>query len=233
MKIPVLFKRRYCYFPTLLGSLAIVVMLVILSGWALKNFATFLALNVPVSSDYLVVEGWLSKEGLEEALIEFKQGNYKVLITSGGPDLSDFNLDHESYAERAASELVKMGLDPSKILIASSPASAQDRTYLSAVMVRNKLTEHLKSLPDSINVFSSDVHSRRSYFLYKQAFRDAPTQIGIVATHSNRFNLDFWWQTSEGAKSVLTEMFGWLWTRCCFVPDDVGSHGELWGQELD
>lgn len=233
MRFPTLIKRRYCYLPTMWGSLVIVVTLVMLSGWVIKNFATFLALNVPVSSHYLVVEGWLSKESLEQALIEFEQGDYDLVITSGGPDLSDFNSAHLSYAERAAAELIKMGVEPSKLLIASSPASAQDRTYLSAVMVRNKLAEHLKSIPDSINVFSSDVHSRRTYILYKLAFRNTSTQIGIVATNANNFILSSWWQTSEGAKTVLTEMFGWLWTKCCFVSYEVGSYGELWGQDHD
>lgn len=231
MKFPILFKRRYCYFPTFSGMLFIVVILVFLSGLVAKNFANFLALNVPVSSHYLVVEGWLPKTGLKEALIEFERGDYDLLITSGGPDISEFDLGYLSYAERAGDELLKMGLDPSKLVIAPSPASAQDRTYLSAVMVRNKLAERLKAMPDSINVFSSDVHSRRSYILYKLAFRNTSTQIGIVAANPDRFNLASWWQTSEGAKSVLTEMFGWLWTKCCFVPHEVGSHSELWGQD--
>ena len=211
--------------------LFIVVILVFLSGLVAKNFANFLALNVPVSSHYLVVEGWLPKTGLKEALIEFERGDYDLLITSGGPDISEFDLGYLSYAERAGDELLKMGLDPSKLVIAPSPASAQDRTYLSAVMVRNKLAERLKAMPDSINVFSSDVHSRRSYILYKLAFRNTSTQIGIVANDSNKFNLASWWKTSEGAKSVLTEMFGWLWTKCCFESHEVGSHDELWGQD--
>jgi len=233
MAFPVLFKRRNCYLPTLWGALIIIVTLVMLGGFAVKNFATFLALNVPVSSRYLVVEGWVSKLSLEQALVEFQQGKYELLITSGGPDLSDFASAYASYAEKAAAELIKMGIDPTKVIIASSPASAQDRSYLSAVMVRNKLMEHLKILPESINVYSSDVHSRRSYYLYKLAFRNTATQIGIVATDSDRFNLNYWWQTSEGAKSVLTEMFGWLWTRCCFMPHEVGSYGEMWGQKHD
>ncbi|HDY85271.1 hypothetical protein LCGC14_0480360 [marine sediment metagenome] len=231
MIFPTLFKRRSCYFPTMWGSLIIVITLVMLGGFVVKNFATFLALNVPISSRYLVVEGWLSKVSLEQAVVEFRRGNYELIITSGGPDLSDFDSTYESYAEKATAELIKIGVEPSKIISAPSPASAQDRTYLSAVMVRNKLLEHLKFLPESINVFSSDVHSRRSYYLYELAFRNTETKIGIVATDSERFNLDSWWQTSEGAKSVLTEMFGWLWTRCCFAPHDVGSYGEMWGQK--
>lgn len=233
MKLPVLFKRRYCYLPTLWGSLIIIVIFVVLSGLAIKNFATFLALNAPVSSRYLVVEGWLSQTSLEDALIEFKKNDYELLITSGGPDLSGFDLGYSSYAEKAAAELIKMGLDPNKLLIASSPASAQDRTYLSTVMVRNKLVEHLKIQPDSINIFTGDVHSRRSYLLYKLALRNTSTQIGIMAANSNNFELSSWWQTSEGAKSVLTEMFGWLWTKCCFTPYEVGSYEELWGRERD
>lgn len=234
MNLPILFKRRHCYLPTLWGSLIIIFTLVILGGLAIKNFATFLALNAPVSSRYLVVEGWLPKTSLEAALIEFRQGNYELLITSGGPDLSGFNLEgHASYAERAAAELLKLGLDPNKLLIAPSPASAQDRTYLSAVMVRNKLLEHLKVQPDSINVFTGDVHSRRSYLLYKLAFRNTSTQIGIIVADSSNFQLSTWWKTSEGAKTVLTEMFGWLWAKCCFTPHEVGSYGELWGQDRD
>jgi hypothetical protein len=137
-------------------------------------------------------------------------------------------MQYATYAEQAGAELKKMGLEPSKLMMVPAPASAQERTYLSAVMVRVKLAE-AKLLPKSINVFSADVHARRTHLLYQLAFRETPTRVGVLAAHPGRFSLARWWQTSEGAKSVLTELIGWLWVKCCFEPGEIDSHRERWG----
>lgn len=228
MKYPALIQQRYCYLPSWWLVLLLVVVSTGIGVVIFKNLAYFLALNSPVSSRYLVVEGWLPKSALERALEEFNYGNYKLLITSGGPNDSDCAVDNTSYAERAGIELIRLGLNENNLLIASAPASAQDRTFLSAVMVRKQIAT-LHSAVDAINIFTSDVHARRTHLLYQQAFRDLKTQIGVISIPPERFKLDRWWGTSEGAKVVLTEFIGWVWVKLFFYPDDLNSHGEMWG----
>lgn len=200
------------------------------SAVIIKNLAYFLALNWPVPSRYLIVEGWLPKSALKHALAEFNNGEYELLITSGGPNNSDCAVGSMSYAERASQELIGLGLDGYKVLSASAPASAQDRTFLSAVMVRKKIAT-LNSAVNSINIFTTDVHARRTHLLYQQAFRDTEIQIGVISAQSEKFKLSTWWQTSEGAKVVLTEFIGWAWTRLFFSPHDTGSDAEIWGED--
>lgn len=113
------------------------------------------------------------------------------------------------------------------MIAVAAPASAQDRTFLSAVKVRQWF-EQENIAPTSIDVFSANVHARRSRELYSVAFGQA-TDIGIIAAHPDNFDLALWWQTSAGAKKVLAELSGWVWVRCCFEPGEKYSHQELWG----
>lgn len=224
-----LIRRRQCYLPTWRLLLVMVVVIMAISSVIVANLARFLALNTPVPARYLVVEGWLSQQVLELALDEFKSGNYQLLITSGGPDLSNCAVDDQSYAQRAARELIRLGLSEEMLLIASAPASAQDRTFLSAVMVREKLAK-IDAKVGAINLVTSDVHARRTRLLYQHAFRQEQVEIGVISIPPEHYSLNTWWQTSEGAKVVLTEFFGWLWTKLFFSPEALGSHAEKWGR---
>jgi len=199
-----------------------------LAFYTFKNAAYFLAGESPVDSRILVVEGWLPEEGLKQALLEFNQGDYKLMITTGGP-ITAYKAGYSTYAERAKEALLELGVKPSQLYVVPTPASAQNRTYLSAVMVRNKLLE-MEQKPHAVNVFSGDVHARRTLLLYELAFKEKEIEIGILAADANRFDLAFWWESSGGVKSVLTELIGWMWVKCCFYPAEQGSHAELWGE---
>ena len=134
---------------------------------------------------------------------------------------------HATYAEQASAFLVKHGINTDQLITIPTPASAQDRTYLSAVIVRDWFSEN-KPGQITIDLYSGDVHARRSYKLYKMAFADT-AHIGIIAAEPNNFSLQYWWRTSAGAKSVLAETAGLIWINCCFSPGAYGSHQEKWG----
>lgn len=227
MTMPSLFRRREILLPTLLGFVIIILFTLTISLVLLKSLATFLAHNEPINGQYLVVEGWLGEPALLEAIRTYNSGGYQFLITTGGPDNRQINAQYETFAERAAAFIRDQGFDDAKLIVISTPASAQERTFLSAVMVRNWLTENSITKPN-MDVFSGDVHARRTHKLYKMAFTDK-TKIGIIAAQANGFDLQHWWRTSDGAKSVLTESAGLLWVSCCFTPGESGSHQEKWG----
>jgi hypothetical protein len=227
MKLPVLFRRRSLVVPTVSGMLLILVVLGLSVYMIFQNLAVFLSVNQPVGADYLVIEGWLGKSDLEQAHKIFNNGDYKYAIVSGGPIDDDFNLGPPNYAERAGKYLATIGLPKQKIVLVPSPHSAQDRTFLSAVIVRDWFSNQLVNVK-SLDVFSADVHSRRTRALYQLAFGDR-VAIGIYASTPNEFDLSRWWQSSDAAKSVSAELLGWLKVKCCFKPGKQGSHFEKWG----
>lgn len=227
MKNNLFFKCRQVWLPTFLGSILIIVVSLLIIMLALKNLAMFLAYDDPVEGRYLVVEGWVGKSALLEAINTFKTGQYQYVITTGGSENWRNDVEFESYAKEAATFLVKSGLDKSKLIILPTPDSAQDRTFLSAVIVREWFEKNSISV-NSLDVFSGDVHARRTHVLYKMAFGN-DIKIGIIAAEPDGFELQYWWKKSSGAKSVVTELVGLLWVKCCFFPGKYGSHQEKWG----
>lgn len=79
-----------------------------------------------------------------------------------------------------------------------------------------------------IDVFSEGVHARRTLELYKMAFAKK-IKIGIMAGKPQEYLLEFWWRTSAGAKTTITEAVGLMWVTCCFYPGEYGSLQERWG----
>ena len=225
--MPVLFKRRLVLLPTLWGLILIALIIGSLVTFTFNRLAFFLAPNKPVDGQYLVVEGWIGEQALLDAIGIFKQGQYLLLITSGGPDTRELNPQYDNYADKAAAFILSQGFDPNKLSAAPAPASAQNRTYLSAVKVRHWFVDNNIS-PEYFDIFSSGVHARRTHQLYQMAFSDE-TKIGILAAKTDRYRLNTWWQSSDGIKSVLTELIGVAYISCCFYPDEFSSHQELWG----
>lgn len=231
-----LFRKRHMWFPTIWGGLVILLVLTISSLILLRQLAVILAPTAPVTDrTYLVVEGWQEEDSLLAALAVFHAEDYQYMITTGGPNTRFLTPVYDSYAEQAGAFMLQHGLETEKLIVISAPESAQERTYLSAVMVRDWLALKGTELTE-LNVHTSHVHARRTRSLYREAFPDF--QIGIYAAAPHSFELHKWWQTSDGAKSVITELIGNVWVSCCFHPGEPGSHFEKWaveksGQSLD
>lgn len=200
---------------------------VIIIAIAVKQLGFFLAKNDPIDGQVLIVEGWLDEYALLKAKTIFEQGKYQLLITSGGPDTGQLNPDYASYAEKAAVFLVRQGLNKQLVKAVPAPASAQNRTFLSAVMVRDWLTREYPQI-NQFDVVSLGVHARRTQQLYQTAFNDT-TSIGIYAVNTKRYRIDQWWKTTEGLKAVLAEVLGIGYNLCCFDPGEKHSHQERWG----
>lgn len=232
--IKLFFRRRYVVLPTIWAVLVLGCFFLAIVSLLAKNIAFFLAKQQPVEANVLVIEGWLELEALKQAYTEYKSGHYDLVITTGGAEARNFTDQFDSYAEQAAHQLNLLGLSMDNLKVIPTPASAQDRTYLSAVMVRKSI-EATPSIDKvkGINVFSGNVHSRRTYFLYKQAFDALAIPIGIISASPEDFRLANWWQTSAGAKTVLVEFIGWVYAHCCFDLPAKGSHQEMWGLPRD
>jgi hypothetical protein len=229
MKNCMLLRRQHIWLPTLLGWIVLLAMGATACAIGARYIYAFLAPSDPAPhAQILVVEGWISKEELDQAAAAFNAGKYARIVTTGGPVDSWHNAHYGSNFAESAADYLRMH-DPklANVVPIPAPASAQDRTYLSAVMVREWVAKSGVQVTE-IDVFSSGPHARRSRLLYRLAF-GPNVRVGVLAARSPEIEEPRWWGTSSGAKAVIGETIGLLWAACCFHPDPPGSREEMWG----
>ena len=223
MPLPPLLRRRQVWLPTVWGVVVVVGIALALAAALLPRLGAYLAPTEHArtgdgrGAQTLVVEGWLDDEALGDAVALARSGRYARVVTSGGPieTWREFQ-PWPSYAERAADYLRRRGVATTPVVAVPAPALARDRSYVSAVVVRD--WARAQALPlDAVDVVSAGVHARRSRLLYRMAFGD-DVEVGVVAMPPHRYRLDRWWTTSDGAKAVLGELVALAWTKCCFWP---------------
>lgn len=222
-----LFQQRRVWLPTVWGWLLLLILGVVMSFFGLRHLYSFLAPNEPVGAHILVVEGWLAPEELHQAAQAIRKGGYERVVTTGGPILGWPELSiHTSYASVAADFLTQHGVPRDMILVVPTPESAQDRTFLSAVVLRDSAQKLGMNL-DAIDLFSSGAHARRSRLLFQMAF-GPEVRVGVLSARPTGYDPDAWWRTSSGKESVLLQSIGMIWAKCFFWPGPRGSGQELW-----
>jgi hypothetical protein len=177
----------------------------------------FLALTQPSQGEVLVVEGWLPDYALEKARNRFQNGNYQLLVTSGGELWVGSHLSrYKTWARLAAATLTTQGVSAEKIITVSVPSVKNDRTYAAALEVKKQLTE--KGLvPASIDVVSLGPHSRRSWVIYQMIF-SPDIQVGIYSITPRDYNPERWWSSSAGVRTTINETVAYLYARFIFNP---------------
>ena len=224
---PALFRRREIWLPTIWGWLALLLFGAAVIVLVARNLHSFLAPNEPVGARILVVEGWMNPDGIDQAVAAFRAGGYERVVTTGGPiEYWPGHHGHATFSERAADYLMQHGLADASVTAVPAPYSAQDHTFLSAVMVREWAKRSGLAF-DAFDVFSSGTHARRSRLLYRLAF-GPNVEVGVIAARFSEYDADAWWRTSTGARDVLDQVIGLLWVKCFFWPPPPGTHEERW-----
>ena len=230
---PVLLRRREVWLPTWRGVLLLSALAVIVGAVLCLKAYDLLAPQQPArgpngdGARTLVVEGWLEADDLQQAIARVRASHYARVLTTGGPVINwPGGGQWSSYAARAADYLRANGVTDIPVIAVEAPASAQERTYLSAVMVR-EWAQHAGVRLEAIDLYSAGVHARRSWIAYRMALGDE-VEVGVLAAAPTEFDPRRWWTSSAGAKSTLGEAVSVLWTKCCFWPAPRGSHEERW-----
>ncbi len=177
----------------------------------------FLAVYQSTKGQALVVNGWLTDRDLQEAKNLFKNGNYKILIVSGGPlARGAFLSRYKSYAELGYASLIKMGLKAEQMISAPALSVQRDRTYAGALAVKEKLKE-IPFKITGLDVFTEGVHSRRSRYLYQLAFGQK-YEIGVLSASIQHYDPERWWAYSAGVRQTINEMIAYTYARFLFRP---------------
>jgi len=212
-----LIKRRNVWLPTWHGWILVflVVAAVLITG--MYRIHAFLAVNQPVNSDVMVVEGWLPDFALKKAAQIFKSQNYHLMAVTGGPiEAGDVLVNYKNYAELAATILEQLGLEKSMMVVIPASNVIQNRTYASAVAMKNWLIASQLSFK-TINLITLGLHARRSRLLFEEALGPGIT-VGIIALEDPRYDHRRWWKSSLGVRATLSEIIGYVYVRFFFNP---------------
>lgn len=179
----------------------------------------FLAVTDRIETNTMVVEGWLDPTDLALVVDEFKQNRYQRVFTTGGPvhGMPRYVNDYSTAAHIAAQRLIELGLPVNVIQSVPSHVRERDRTYGSAVALRDWIRDHNLTIPSFVLV-TQGAHARRSRLLFREAFDDG-TKIGIVAIKNPDYDGAHWWRYSEGVKEIISEGAAYAYARFLFFPD--------------
>ncbi len=194
--------------------------LLLVGALVLKGVYPFLATTHRVNANILVVEGWIHEYAIRAALKEFQSNHYARIFTTGGPveGTGGYINDYCTSASVGADLLRKNGLANGSVQMVPSRVMDRDRTYGSAVALRNWFRDHNMAVP-GINIVTEDLHARRTRLLFQKAF-GKDVQVGIIAVANVGYPANRWWRYSQGLEDVVTELAAYLYARLLFFPPE-------------
>ena len=212
-----LFKRKTCWRPTFLGIIVILVAFVIIIRLSLGVVYNVLAINDPITSKTLILEGWAPTYVVKDAVKYYNENNYDRLIVTGIPIVNyEFVTIYRNTAQATILALQYFGFSDT-IYLADIPTNVYvDRTYHTAVA--SKLLFDENNWPKNFNIYSVGVHARRSRQMFKEAFGDK-YDIGIIAPRDHSFLPQYWWKSSKGFRNVSNEFVATSFVMLFFHPD--------------
>jgi hypothetical protein len=194
--------------------------------FAFLNIHPFLAVTHRVNTNVLVVEGWIPRYAIRGGAEEFKRGGYQRIFTTGGPVVGNggYTNDYNTWASVGAEIVKKSGVPDDLVQMVPSRVIARERTYSSAVALRDWFREHNTPV-HSINVLTEDAHARRTRLLYQKAFGKNMT-VGVIAVSNPDYDMTQWWRYSDGVREVIGESIAYIYARFFFYPSVSSSDKE-------
>lgn len=200
------------------GWLLASLVLAIAGAFLLLTVYPFLAVTHRVDANLLVVEGWIHEYAIRCGAEEFKAGGYERIFTTGGPltGSGSYNSDHDTTAYVGAWNLKAIGIPSDRIQMVPAHLVERDRTYTSAVALRDWLRQRNIQVR-SLNIVTENTHARRTWLLFQKAFGNT-VSIGVIAARNPDYDPKRWWLDSEGVKDVVSESVAYLYARIFFHP---------------
>jgi uncharacterized SAM-binding protein YcdF (DUF218 family) len=198
--------------------LIVFAILLLAAGFLLVTIHPFLAVTHRVDTKLLVVEGWVHDYAIRAAAKEFGAGSYERVFTTGGPVTGSggYTWDADTSASVGAGQLRKAGVPPKALQMVPAHVIGRDRTYYSAVALRDWFDQR-KMEVGSINVVTESTHARRTWLLFQEAFGKR-VNVGIIAVHNPDYDAKHWWRSSDGFRDVISEAVAYVYAKLFFYP---------------
>ncbi len=203
--------------PTWRGCLLLVVLLGLAGVGLIRGVHSFLAVNAPLGAEVLVVEAWVPDYALKVGMDRATEFDCRFLLLAGGTVKGEVDPEPgDTYARMAEARLKHLGGSMERVRQVESGGPSRDRTYSSAVAVREWLAAEGVKV-SKIDVLTMGPHARRSRLLYQKAL-GPDVKVGIISVPDREYDASHWWRYSEGVKEVLSEGAAYLYARFLFYP---------------
>ena len=206
------------------GRLWVLLLLGLAAVVVVRGAYRFLAVTAREPVGVLVVEGWVHEYAIRAAAAELETEGYNCIYSTGGPVTGNggYTTDLTTSASVGAGLLRKVGVPAERVKMIPSHNIDRDRTYQSAVALRDWFREHEMDVRQ-LNVVTEGAHARRTRLLFQKAFGD-DVAIGIIAIPNPDYDGGRWWRYSEGVREVVGETLAYLYVRLFFHPaEPVGD----------
>jgi hypothetical protein len=212
-----LFNRRERWGLSIYGWIVIVFVISLLLYGGFRNLFSLLSPVHREQTKVLVLEGYVSDYVLLDAMREFNNNHYSLMITTGTPlENGDFLSPWHNSARVAGMSLIKMGFDSTKLVMIATDEFRNERTYNSAVSLKRWIRANRPDIR-AINLITMSVHGARSRMLFRSALGDS-IRVGIISIPNSYYGPDNWWKSSKGFRETMNEAIGYFYVRFFFRP---------------
>ena len=200
------------------GWLTLLLASVLLVSFFLVTVHPFLATTHRVDANILVVEGWVHDYVIRAAAKEFATDSYQRVFSTGGPSTGSggYTWDADTSASVGAGQLRAAGVAPASVQMVPSHVIGRDRTYYSAIALREWFRDQNMDVT-RFNIVAESTHSRRTWLLFQEAFGDK-VKVGVIAVQNPDYDPKRWWGSSDGFRDVVSEAIAYLYARFLFHP---------------
>lgn len=209
-------KKAECRKLTLPGWICLFFILFWISVGYIKGVHPFLALNKPVNARILIVDGQFPGYGYDSIVKIIAKDHYEVVVTAGvDMDYTYISDENFNIAAWSYKVLSKKNIENCRLEKVPAGRAKRDRTYTSAVAVKNWMISN--KINGDMNIVAFDVHARRSYILYKKAFKKH-ARVGVIALKDLSYDSKRWYNDSRGVRQVMSETIGYIYAGLFFHP---------------
>ncbi|MCX6286031.1 MAG: YdcF family protein [Bacteroidetes bacterium] len=210
-----LIDRKVRWGLTVWGWILLILILIIPACLFFRNLYSILSPVQREKTTILALEGFVSDYVLTDAIREFRQGHYSLLVTTGTPIESGGLLSvYKNTARVAAESLKKLGFDSTKLVVVETDEIMHDRTYNSGLAFKYWLRAHRPDIK-AVNLMTMSVHGARSRVLFQAAMGDS-IRVGIISLPNIFYGPSDWWHSSKGFREVINEAIGYYYVKIFF-----------------
>ncbi len=220
-----LINRRERWGLSIYGWIVIIILIILPVYLGFRNLYSILSPVQREKTDILVLEGFISDYVLQDAIEEFKNNHYTLLITTGTPlEYGDLLSHYRNTARVAGMSLIKLGFDSTKLVIIGTDEIKNDRTYNSAIKLKKWIRSNRPDVK-AINLMTMSVHGGRSRLLFQAALGDS-IRVGIISVENFYYGPHSWWKSSKGFRETMNEAIGYFYVRYFFRPYEKEFSGK-------
>lgn len=164
-----------------------------------------------------MVEGWIHDFALRDAIDTYNDGDYEKIVCTGVQiETGSYIQAFKSYPEMTAERLRKMGVPEEQIIVTIADVAKKDRTYMSAVALREAVIAYNLEERD-LHLVTVGAHGRRSRMLFQKAL-GKNYNIGVSCLPPSAYEPADWYKSSEGVREVIGESLAYLYAKFLFHP---------------